>query len=41
MMVIHPIKTVEDYNNAMLRIDVLMDAEPDTEEGDACIEERL
>ena len=33
-MVIHPIKTEEDYNNAMLRIDALMDAEPGTEEGD-------
>ena len=33
-MVIHPIKTDEDYNNAMLRIDALMDAEPGTEEGD-------
>ena len=33
-MVIHPIKTDEDYNNAMLRIDALMDAVPDTEEGD-------
>ncbi len=33
-MVIHPIKTEEDYNNAMLRIDALLDAEPGTEEGD-------
>ncbi len=33
-MVIHPIKTDEDYNNAMLRIDALRDAVPDTEEGD-------
>jgi HTH-type transcriptional regulator/antitoxin HigA len=33
-MVIHPIKTEEDYNNAVLRIDALMDAEPGTEEGD-------
>ena len=33
-MVIHPIKTDEDYNNAMRRIDALMDAVPDTEEGD-------
>jgi len=33
-MVIHPIKTEKDYNNAMLRIDALMDAEPGTEEGD-------
>ena len=34
MMVIYPIKTEDDYNNAMLRIDVLMDAAPGTEEGD-------
>ena len=33
-MDIHPIKTEEDYNNAMSRIDALMDAAPDTEEGD-------
>ena len=33
-MVIHPIKTDKDYNNAMLRINALMDAVPDTEEGD-------
>ncbi len=33
-MVIHPIKTDEDYNNAMLRINALMDALPDTDEGD-------
>ena len=33
-MVIHPIKTEDDYNNAVLRIDALMDAEPGTEEGD-------
>ena len=33
-MVIHPIKTEEDYNNAMLRIDALMDSETGTEEGD-------
>ena len=33
-MVIHPIKTEEDYNNAMMRIDALMDAGPGTEEGD-------
>ena len=32
-MIIHPIKTEDDYNNAMLRIDALMDARPDTEEG--------
>ncbi len=29
----HPIKTEDDYKNALLRIDSLMDAEPDTEEG--------
>ena len=33
-MDIHPIKTEDDYKNAMLRIDALMDALPDTEEGD-------
>ena len=33
-MVIHPIKTEDDYNNAMLRIGALMDAVPGTEEGD-------
>ncbi len=33
-MVIHPIKTEDDYNNTMLRIDALMDALPGTEEGD-------
>lgn len=33
-MDIHPIKTEEDYNNAMSRIDALMDAGPGTEEGD-------
>ena len=33
MINIHPIKTEDDYNNALLRIDSLMDAEPDTEEG--------
>jgi HTH-type transcriptional regulator/antitoxin HigA len=32
-MVIHPIKSEEDYNNAMLRIDALMDARLGTEEG--------
>jgi len=32
-MVIHPIKTENDYNMALLRIDALMDAEPGTEEG--------
>ncbi len=34
MMVIHPIKTEDDYDNAMLRIGALMDAVPGTEEGD-------
>ncbi len=33
-MVIRPIKTEDDYNNAMLRIGALMDAVPGTEEGD-------
>ncbi len=32
-MVIHPIKTENDYNMTLLRIDALMDAEPGTEEG--------
>lgn len=32
-MDIHPIRTEDDYNNALLRIDELMDAEPDTEAG--------
>jgi len=31
---IHPIKTEDDYNNTILRIDALMDALPGTEEGD-------
>jgi HTH-type transcriptional regulator/antitoxin HigA len=33
MMDIRPIKTEDDYNNALLRIDELMDVEPDTEAG--------
>ena len=33
-MVIHPIKTENDYDMALLRIDQLMDAEPGTPEGD-------
>jgi HTH-type transcriptional regulator/antitoxin HigA len=33
-MVIHPIKTEDDYSNTMLRIDALMGALPGTEEGD-------
>ena len=33
-MVIHPIKTEHDYNNAVSRIDALMDAKPGTESGD-------
>jgi len=32
-MVIHPINTEDDYNDTLLRIDALMDAEPGTEEG--------
>jgi len=32
-MVIQPIKTEDDYDNTLLRIDALMDAELDTEEG--------
>jgi len=32
-MVIHPIHSQEDYDNALLRIDALMDAEPGSEEG--------
>jgi len=32
-MVIHPIKTENDYEMMLLRIDALMDAEPGTEEG--------
>lgn len=34
MIDIHPIKTEDDYNNTILRIDALMDALPGTEEGD-------
>ncbi len=33
-MTIHPIKTVDDYRNALLRIDRLMDAIPNTNAGD-------
>ena len=33
-MNIHPIKTEDDYSDAMQRIDTLMDALPGTEEGD-------
>ena len=33
-MVIHPVRSIDDYNNALLRIDELMDAEPGTEAGD-------
>ena len=33
MINIHPIKTEDDYSNALLRIDSLMDAESDSEEG--------
>lgn len=32
-MIIRPIKTNDDYNNALLRIDALMDAELGTEDG--------
>ncbi len=32
-MNIHPIKTDQDHQNALQRIDALMDAAPDTEEG--------
>ena len=32
-MNIHPIKTEDDHNDMLLRIDALMDAEPGTEEG--------
>ena len=33
-MDIHPVKTEDDYKNALLRIDTLLDAVPGTEEGD-------
>jgi len=33
-MVIHPVKTDRDYKNALLRIEVLIDAKPGSEEGD-------
>jgi len=33
-MDIHPIKTKADYENALRRIDALMDSEPGTEAGD-------
>ena len=33
MMNIHPIKTSDDHEQALLRIDELMNARPDTEEG--------
>ncbi len=32
-MDIHPIKTSDDHEQALLRIDALMNAEPDTEDG--------
>jgi len=32
-MDIHPIKTKDDHEQALLRIDSLMNAEPDTDEG--------
>lgn len=34
MMYIQPIKSEQDYQQALARIDELMDAEPDTPEGD-------
>ena len=33
-MTIHPVKTEQDYRKALLRIDGLMDAIPNTEAGD-------
>jgi len=33
MMNIFPVRTEDDYHNALARIETLMDAEPDTEEG--------
>jgi HTH-type transcriptional regulator/antitoxin HigA len=33
-MNIHPVRTEKDYRKALLRIDGLMDATPNTEEGD-------
>jgi HTH-type transcriptional regulator/antitoxin HigA len=33
-MAIHPVKTDNDYRSALLRIDALMDAGPDTTEGE-------
>ena len=33
-MAIHPIKTEDDYKKAMMRIEALMDALPETKEGD-------
>jgi len=34
MMDIRPIKSEQDYEHALARVDELMDAEPDTSEGD-------
>ena len=34
MVRIRPVRTEEDYEAALARIDELMDAEPDTPEGD-------
>ena len=34
MMDIRPIKSTQDYERALARVDELMDAEPDTPEGD-------
>ena len=33
-MAIHPVKTVDDYKNALVSIDELMDARPGTAKGD-------
>jgi HTH-type transcriptional regulator/antitoxin HigA len=33
-MVIHPVRSIDDYNNALLRIDELMDAKPGSVAGD-------
>ena len=32
-MVIRPVKSIDDYNNALLRIDELIDAKPGTKAG--------
>jgi HTH-type transcriptional regulator/antitoxin HigA len=33
-MIIHPVKTEDDYNKVLMRIEALMDVLPDTKEGD-------